>query len=533
MSSVPLIEAFGRIVYGFTRGLTEHYNPDEPEYTAENLGYHPLESTGREWYYKPVKELIYQEYGENRSSPPSFNHNIRIINASSTQGHDELQQNDDTETAMAWKKLRPSILKTICDSMYIGSLISLLAAISIGTIYIAVAFLIYTETVMNCQYQKEKMTSRQQWMRTIANVVSCALIYFSPVLNLLFLFRSFQLKGLKRKLLLTCLIIYCMDSLYRVTLQLMGKPFFTLSALYNVPVYTLWVCSSMLQFYLVATNFLNRPKRKRILLLCKMFVPTISFVILGCCMRLFIYPAYNKEKKEERKLVIALFSPLAGLVLKAASRICVQRLWNITHPGYSYVLLAPLYFGSAIMVRGLQLELNSLQSIAILGIIHGAAEVVERSTIVVIDHVCHSLRTRKAYPWGSFRTPRRERLTADVAIMSMLYESTAIVSVNGSFYMHQLIFLENTSVTSMIKEFALSTSVMLVIEWFFISVSLAIETRYQNMAVMAVWRCQWKRHTLVAILNVLFIGVWVIVNLLDVVHGHFLDEPLKKCKIPF
>ena len=456
MSSVPLIEAFGRIVYGFTRGLTEHCNPEEPEYTAEILGYHPLESTGREWYYKPVKELIYQQYGENRASPPSFNLDIRIINASSTLEHDELLQNDDTETSgtMAWKTFRPSIRHTISDSMFIGSLISLLATISIGTIYIALAFLIY-KTVMNCQFQQEKMTLLQQWMRTTADIVSTALVYFSPVLNLLFLFRSFQLKGLKQKLLQTCLIIYCLDSLYRVTLQLMGKPFFTLSALYNVPVYTLWLCSSMLQFYLVASNFLNRPKRKRILLLCKMFVPTISFIILGCCMRLFIYPAYNKEKKEERKLVIALFSPLAGLVLKAASRICVQRLWNITHPGYSYVLLAPLYFVSAIMIRGLQLELNSLQSIAILGIIHEAAEVVERSTIVLIDHVCHSLWTRKASPWGSFRTPRRERLTADVAIMSMLYESTAIVSVNGSLYMYQLIFLETTSVTSMIKEFAL------------------------------------------------------------------------------
>ena len=220
------------------------------------------------------------------------------------------------------------------------------------------------------------------------------------------MFRSFQLIGLRRKLLQTCVIMYCLDSLYRVTLQLMGKPFFTVSVLYVVLVYTLWLCSSMLQFYLVARHFLNRPERKRILLLGKMSVPTICCVILGFCMRYFVYPAYNKEKKEERKLVIALFSPLAGLVLKAASRICVQRLWNITHPGYSYVLLAPLYFVSAIMIRGLQLELNSLQSIAILGIIHGAAEVVERSTIVVIDHVCHSLGTRKASPWGSFRTPR-------------------------------------------------------------------------------------------------------------------------------
>ena len=190
---------------------------------------------------------------------------------------------------MAWKTFRPSIRHTICDSMFIGSLISLLAAIGI---------------------------------------------------------------------------------------------------LYVVPVYTLWLCSSMLQFYLVARHFLNRPKWKRILLLCKMFVPTICFVILGFCTRYFIYPAYNKKKERRKKAGYCPFSPLAGLVLKAASRICVQRLWNITHPGYSYVLLAPLYFVSAIMIRGLQLELNSLQSIAIFGIIHEAAEVIERSTIVVTDHVC-------------------------------------------------------------------------------------------------------------------------------------------------
>ena len=133
--------------------------------------------------------------------------------------------------------------------MYIGSLISLLAAIGIGTIYITLAFLIY-KTVMNCEYQTEKMTLCQQLMRTIADVVSCALIYFSPVLSLLFLFCSFQLKGLTQKLLQTCLIIYCLDSLYRVrvTLQLMGKPLFTVSVLYVVPVHILWVCSSMLQF---------------------------------------------------------------------------------------------------------------------------------------------------------------------------------------------------------------------------------------------------------------------------------------------
>ena len=87
------------------------------------------------------------------------------------------------------------------------------------------------------------------------------------------------------------------------------------------------------------------------------------------------------------------------------------------------------------MFRVLQADLDNLNSIAILGVIHGAAELIERSTMVVIDHICHMIWKRQSAPWGSFRTPRRERLIADIAIMSMLSESTAIVAVNGFLYL--------------------------------------------------------------------------------------------------
>ena len=58
MSTSILIEVFGHILYSFTRGVTEHYNPDEPEFTFESFGYSPLESTGREWYCHPVCILL-------------------------------------------------------------------------------------------------------------------------------------------------------------------------------------------------------------------------------------------------------------------------------------------------------------------------------------------------------------------------------------------------------------------------------------------------------------------------------------------
>jgi len=85
--------------------------------------------------------------------------------------------------------------------------------------------------------------------------------------------------------------------------------------------------------------------------------------------------------------------------------------------------------------------------------------------MVVIDHICHLLWRRTSAPWGSFRNPRRERLMADIAIMSMLSESTAIVSVNGLLYLHQFIYLQsNSGLVKLLKSFSIHSSVQLVIE---------------------------------------------------------------------
>ena len=97
MSSGTLIEVFGHIVFSFTRGVTEHYNPEEPEYTAESFAYDPLQGTGREWYYHPVEdELIYQEYSDREATTldylPSNHPDLRVINACSTEENEETQE---------------------------------------------------------------------------------------------------------------------------------------------------------------------------------------------------------------------------------------------------------------------------------------------------------------------------------------------------------------------------------------------------------------------------------------------------------
>ena len=63
--------------------------------------------------------------------------------------------------------------------------------------------------------------------------------------------------------------------------------------------------------------------------------------------------------------------------------------------------------------------------------------------------------------------------------------------------------------------------------------SLAIETRYQNLAVMAVARRKWKRHLLVAIVNAVPIALWTSGNLLDILDGRLNEILNRSCKMPF
>ena len=266
---------------------------------------------------------------------------------------------------------------------------------------------------------------------------------------------------------------------------------------------------------MVTKHFCPRSmKVKKLCLFLQMMVPVCFTFLLGQILHYFLYPYYVESKQ---KFLFALFAPIIGVVLKTFSRICAQRLYNITHPGYSYVTLVPLFYGTAIMFRVLQADLDNLQFIITIGIVHGAAEVIERSTMVLIDHICYVLWRRKSASWGTFRTPRRERLMADIAIMSMLSESTAIVSVNGFIYLHKFLCLRENSLLPLLQLFAKSTSFQLVIEWFFTSVSLAIETRYQNLAVMAVWQKRWKRHLLVAIVNVVPLTIYTSEYLLELI----------------
>ena len=99
--------------------------------------------------------------------------------------------------------------------------------------------------------------------------------------------------------------------------------------------------------------------------------------------------------------------------------------------------------------------------------------------------------------------------------------------------LYQFIYVREETFSNLCQSFSIHAAVSLAIEWVFNSVSLAIETRYQNVAVMAVWRRRWRRHILVAIVNAVPIALLASGNLLDTLHNRFGETLSMACKMPF
>ncbi|XP_015779977.1 PREDICTED: uncharacterized protein LOC107357851 [Acropora digitifera] len=538
MGSTALLEMFSDLVFSFTRGVAEHYNPDEPEFTPELFGCNTFGRTGREWNFFPVDEMIYQEYSDRQDTTLDYlaarGFRVRINDASlpnENEGMQESQSLVEADRAMAWKRLRPSVLRTVCKSLYIGASISILAATTTGVLYSLITYVSY-QTLFNCEYRPgESIPVKIQWIRTISKLIAFIFLYMLFLMNILFLFRPYQLSGVKRKCASVVFFLFCLEAVYRLAFQILQISHSKLSKLQTLPLNAFFLISVIWQLYLVVNHFRALANGRRVYLFLKIIMPSSFSYVLGILTATFIYLWYNNEN-DKGKYMIALFSPLAGVIFKVISRICVQRLWNITHPGYSYVLLVPSYFGLAINFRVLQADLDSLKSIATIGIIHGSVEVIERSAMVFIDHICNMIWKRSSAPWGHFRTPRRERLMADIVIISMLYEAAAIVCVNSVWFLYQWVYIEGDFPLHLFVKFGLKTSIALVIEWFFSSVSLTIVTRYQNMAAMAVWRRRWKRHILVALVNTVPLAIWLSRHSLEIISERFNDSK-QSCKMPF
>ena len=221
----------------------------------------------------------------------------------------------DEDRAMAWKRLRPSALRVLSQSMFIGGLISLLTAAIVGLLYILISYLCY-KTLLNYQFEApNSIPVHEQWIRTISGLITTLFIYLWYFVNLLFLFRPFQLVGVKKKTgfsFHSCLLPRCT---LRVALQALQISHSFTSLPLKIPLSVIFLNSVFLQIYLVTNHVCTRSRKEKVSLSFQLIAPGCSTVFISIIADYLIYPAYNNQNKDG-KLLIALFAPLIGVVVK-------------------------------------------------------------------------------------------------------------------------------------------------------------------------------------------------------------------------
>ena len=539
MFTHTITEFLGHIIFNITRSVAENYDFVENSNVSDLIGYNALEDTGKEWYSQPTDdEVIFQEYSNAEATSLDYLTTRQFVraeltDAASTEDSTEEIEGESKANDMAWKRLRPSITTSIRNSLYFGLLISVVSASVVGVASFTVYYFSF-QTQLNCEmHSREKIPIELQWVITLSEIISVGFLYFWFFLSIIFYFCPFQLSGVKRRLFLLSVLFFLLDSVYRIAMQVCGVSHSKLTALQRIPAEVIFCVCTCSRIYIIKRHFCTGSLIKQVKFVVLFIAPYALTQSIGILVAYSIYPAYNKQDASGR-LLFAVFTPLIAFILKGVCRICIQRLWcQISHPGTSFVLLSPIYCGSAIMLRLLQADLQSLESIALTGAIHGIAEVIDRTMMAVIDHICHQAFEDRRISWGGFRTPRRERLATDISIMSMLYESSAVITVNTSLHLYQYFYSYYNSPLKLLQSFAVTTLVPLGIEWMFTSVSIFIETRYKNLPVMAVWRKRWKRHLAVAFINAVMVSIWTTSGLLIAVEGRFKDSVKDHCDMPF
>ena len=215
--------------------------------------------------------------------------------------HENSSQNDE-DRAMAWKRLRPSALHTTWKSMYFGASISLLTATVIGSLYILISFLLY-KTVNNCEfYPKKSIPVKVQWLRSISDVTCCSIMYNNLFLVVLFLFRPYQIKGIRKKLILASCCGFLLDTLYRVSLQVLGISHSKLSTIQKLPLHFLVAVSFSWQIHPVTNHLLSRQStRQRITFFFQVAIVPVSIIILAIPVAEIIYPTFNKQSNRKKR----------------------------------------------------------------------------------------------------------------------------------------------------------------------------------------------------------------------------------------
>ena len=454
----------------------------------------------------------------------------------------EFDPPNDAVGIMAWKESRPSPLQSVVICFKTVFVMQVIIGSSIALVAIAVLVLDFN-TADLC-YEKtlnwNTMPPIIQSIRVVGQSVEGFIIQLWHFSIMLCMLGYSVLKDLN--LLAINLLAAFTDACYRLVLQTFG---IYKHSWMSYPLNVLFTLVVLGNSFIIARHIAQGRSKKEVLKLTCLLALQFLFGIPVAFIVLYkIFPWFNKRSELE-KVFIAGACPLALSVPKVLARSLLPKL-DCVHPGVLYLLVACLYSTSAIVFRVMQAELTSFKLFVALGIGHAGIDLLERLTITMRDYMWQSIfrllvRCNRSqatrFSARHTRTPRSMRFVADVSIQLLLTEPTALVTAVGFIQVYKFMFpdISNPSVPDLVWGFFERCATGLAIDVVFNTLSVWLQVRVFNIAVLKVWNSKnWRFHFIANIIftlmSMLYFTEYLFAIIRTKIHPHRVAF---NCSLPF
>ena len=407
----------------------------------------------------------------------------------------------------SWKQGRPTFCRSVCRCILYSFTLTVIcgAAISIFPI-----FIVWLDINMGaiCRQFDGKFYNAPEEIQKAQLTGDIAKAIFLQCWHLTVILPVFGWKLVEKlNLLPWTLLASTLDAIYRFFLYVYGlygtawSPF---------PRNVIFAFSALYSSYKIAKHY-QQTIRERLRLACKL---NAQFY-LGFPLALTINYAvmhYFSAVSKKYKIVLAFLSPVLLILPKTVARLCAEKTEGLNHPGTSVLLIITLCAAPTIGFRLLQAKLEGFWIYFILSIVHGVESTFDKITLPLQRYILESCCIKGQQNNSKQRKPRVNRLLADLAIVSIIAESSAIFV--SSIVIQYLRYYygrdergEKYHVTVLVREACWRTTTAILIEFLFNFIAIKVQTYYYNIPVIRVWKTKkfwiaamFLLHTLMGIL---------------------------------
>ena len=326
------------------------------------------------------------------------------------------------------------------------------------------------------------------------------------------------------------------DAVYRLLLNVFRTYNRTWS---SYPMNFLFATSFLFISYKVASQY-RQNIRQRLQLAFKLGVQFYVSLPVALIINYVVLHYFNLIS-EKSKAILASLAPAFVIIPKAITRLCAEKMEGLNHPGTSILLLLSTHAGMPVLFRILQTKLHGFWMYFLLSIIHGIESTFDKITLPLQDYILHRCCTKGQRGYTSKeKKPRVNRLFADLAIINMIAESSAIIVSSVVTQMCRYYYSRDEkgrahNVVSLLEVGCWQIITAIIVEFVFNTIAVKIQTYYYNVPIMRVWkiRKRWlfAMFIIQTLITILYFGGYFLNTLRN---NKVFDERITHvCKQPF